>query len=134
MSDPSPPLRSAQDGSAPPRKLLVGVVGPCGSGKSTLIAELEVRGYACRHIAQEHSYVKDMWKRISNPTVLIFLGASFPVSTARRKLKWLERDHAEQERRLSHARQYADLIVETDALTPEQVLEIVLAFLEEHFP
>lgn len=120
--------------SSPPAKPLVGVVGPCGSGKSTLIAGLEARGYACRHIAQEHSYVKDMWKRLSNPDVLIYLGASFPVSTARRNLNWLERDHAEQERRLSHALQHADLVVDTDILTPAQVLERVLAFLEEQFP
>jgi cytidylate kinase len=118
----------------PPSKPLIGVVGPCGSGKSTLIEKLEMHGYPCRHIAQEHSYVKDMWQRISHPDVLIFLGASFPVSTARRQLNWLERDHAEQERRLSHARQHADLFVDTDALNPEQVLEIVLTFLKEHDP
>ena len=129
MNDPSPALHSAQD--KPPSTPLVGVVGPCGSGKSTLIAQLEPRGYACRHIAQEHSYVKDMWRRISHPDLLIFLDASFPVSTARRQLKWLESDHAEQQRRLSHARQHADLIVDTDSLTPAQVLDLVLAFLAE---
>ncbi len=129
MSDPSSTLRSAQD--KPPSTPLVGVVGPCGSGKSTLIAQLEPRGYVCRHIAQEHSYVKDMWRRISHPDLLIFLDASFPVSTARRQLKWLESDHAEQQRRLSHARQHADLIVDTDSLTPAQVLDLVLTFLAE---
>lgn len=129
MNDPSPALRSAQD--KPPSTPLVGVVGPCGSGKSTLIAQLEPRGYVCRHIAQEHSYVKDMWRRISHPDLLIFLDASFPVSTARRQLKWLESDHAEQQRRLSHARQHADLIVDTDSLTPAQVLDLVLTFLAE---
>ena len=129
MSDPSSTLRSAQD--KPPSTPLVGVVGPCGSGKSTLIAQLEPRGYVCRHIAQEHSYVKDMWRRISHPDLLIFLDASFPVSTTRRQLKWLESDHAEQQRRLSHARQHADLIVDTDSLTPAQVLDLVLAFLAE---
>lgn len=113
---------------------LIGVVGPCGAGKSTLIAGLEARGYACRHIAQEHSYVKDMWRRISNPDLLIFLQASFPISTARRQLDWLERDYAEQQRRLDHAHEQADLIVETDSLTPEQILELVLAFLGEHIP
>ena len=129
MSDPSSTLRSAQD--KPPSTPLVGVVGPCGSGKSTLIAQLEPRGYVCRHIAQEHSYVKDMWRRISHPDLLIFLDASFPVSTTRRQLKWLESDHAEQQRRLSHARQHADLIVDTDSLTPAQVLDLVLTFLAE---
>ena len=114
----------------PADRLRVGIVGPCGSGKSTLIAALEARGYTCRHIAQEHSYVKDMWKRISNPDVLIFLDASFPVSTARRKLNWNESDHAEQLRRLAHAREHADLIVETDSLSPYEIASRVLDFLD----
>jgi cytidylate kinase len=109
---------------------LVGVVGPCGSGKSTLIAGLERHGYICRHIAQEHSYVPAMWQRITNPDILIFLDASFPVSTARRKLNWRKTDHDEQYRRLAHARQNANVVIDTDALTPEQVLQKVLHFLE----
>lgn len=115
----------------PTSKLLVGVVGPCGSGKSTLIAALEERGYACRHIAQEHSFVKDMWKRISNPDVLIFLQASFPVCTARRQLNWNESDYAEQQRRLAHALANANFIADTDSLTPDEVATRVLDFLEK---
>jgi thymidylate kinase len=113
----------------PPGKPLIGVVGPCGSGKSTLIAGLENQGYTCRHIAQEHSYVQAMWQIISKPDILIYLGASFPVSTARRKLNWHEKDHLEQLRRLEHARHHAHLIVITDDLTPEQVLNRVMEFL-----
>ena len=114
----------------PDQRPLIGVVGPCGSGKSTLIAGLEKHGYRCRHIAQEHSYVKDMWKRITNPDLLIFLQASFPVSTARRKLNWNESDYAEQRRRLAHALEHADLVVDTDSLTPDEVARRVLEFLE----
>ncbi len=113
----------------PPSKRLIGVVGPCGSGKSTLISGLEKHGYACRHIAQEHSYVQAMWKIISKPDILIYLNASFPVSTARRKLNWREEDYSEQLRRLAHAREHAHLIVNTDDLTPQQVLQNVLDFL-----
>ena len=116
----------------PAASLRVGIVGPCGSGKSTLIAALEARGFTCRHIAQEHSYVKDMWKRISNPDVLIFLDASFPACTARRKLNWNESDYAEQQRRLAHARQHANLVVETDSLSPHEVAARVLDFLETY--
>src|SRR5215213_8630579 len=86
----------------PGSKPLIGVVGPCGSGKSTLIAGLEKYGYVCRHIAQEHSYVQAMWQIITKPDILIFLHASFPVSTARRKLNWQQTDHDEQLRRLNH--------------------------------
>jgi len=111
------------------RRLLIGVVGPCGSGKSTLVAGLERRGYACRHIAQEHSYVPYMWERITNPDVLVFLGASFSVCTLRRRLSWTNKDYEEQLRRLAHARQHADLIVETDNISPAEVLARVIDFL-----
>ena len=114
----------------PPSKPLIGVVGPCGSGKSTLIAGLEKYGYPCRHIAQEHSYVQAMWQIISKPDLLIYLDASFAVSTARRKLNWREKDYQEQLRRLSHARQHAHIRIETDNMTPEQVLQKAIDFLQ----
>jgi deoxyadenosine/deoxycytidine kinase len=115
----------------PGKSPLIGVVGPCGSGKSTLIAELEKRGYACRHIAQEHSYVQAMWQIIAKPDILIYLDASFPVSTARRKLDWRKKDHDEQLRRLAHAREHSHLTINTDDLTPQQVLQRALDFLKE---
>jgi len=118
----------------PGKRLLIGVVGPCGSGKSTLIDGLERYGYTCRHIAQEHSYVPAMWQKITNPDLLIFLHASFPVSTARRKLNWQAKEYEEQSRRLSHAREHAHIIINTDDLTPGQILQIVLDFLKEHAP
>jgi len=114
----------------PSNRPLIGVVGHCGAGKSTLIEGLERYGYTCHHIAQEHSYVQAMWQIIAKPDILIFLHASFPVSTARRKLDWREEDYKEQSRRLSHAREHAHIIIDTDHLTPEQILQIVLDFLK----
>lgn len=115
----------------PGKRPLIGVVGPCGSGKSTLIAGLEACGYTCRHIAQEHSYVPAMWQIITKPDLLIFLHASFPVSTTRRKLNWQEKDYNEQSRRLSHAREHAHIIIDTDDLTPDQVLQQAIDFLTD---
>ncbi len=112
---------------------LIGVVGPCGSGKSTLISELEKRNYHCRHIAQEHSYVKHMWQVITNPSVLIFLECSFENSTSRRKLNWNIADYEEQQRRLSHARAHANLIIDTNTLNADAVLHRALQHLEELF-
>ncbi len=107
---------------------LIGVVGVCASGKSTLVKGLESRGYRVRHIAQEHSYVKNMWKRITNPSVLIFLDASYQTTIDRRRLNWLETDWAEQQRRLSHAREHADLYIQTDQRSADEVLEEVVRF------
>jgi len=113
----------------PSTKPLIGIVGPCGSGKSTLFDSLEKHGYTCRHIAQEHSYVQDMWQLITKPDLLVYLNASFPVSTARARLEWQEKDYDEELRRLAHAREHANLLIETDDLTPEQVLKKALDFL-----
>ncbi len=118
----------------PGSKPLIGVVGPCGSGKSTLIAGLEGNGYACRHIAQEHSYVQAMWQIITKPDILIYLSASFEVSTERRKLNWQAKDHAEQLRRLGHAREHANIIIDTDDLGPAQVLQKALDYLTGWVP
>ncbi len=111
------------------REPVIGVVGPCGAGKSTLIASLRRYGIECRHIAQDHSYVPRMWERIANPDLLIYLEASFPVCTARRRLNWIQADYQEQLRRLEHARQHASLAVDTNSLAAEQVLAQVVAFL-----
>lgn len=110
---------------------LVGIVGPCGSGKSTLLTGLTQRGYTCRHIAQEHSYVQAMWQIITQPDCLIYLHASYATSTTRRNLNWTESEHAEQLCRLSHARAHAHIIINTDDLTPEQILQKALDALQK---
>ncbi len=113
-----------------PKQPLVGIVGVCAAGKTTLITGLKQRGILTRHIAQEHSYVKDMWKRITNPDVLVFLDASFAVTLKRRQFNWNEADWTEEQRRLRHAREQAHLYINTDDLSPQEVLNIVIAFME----
>lgn len=117
-------------GEAGRRGLLIGVVGVCAAGKSTLVGELRARGYQAKHIAQEHSYVSDMWRRITHPDLLVFLDASYPVTIERRRLDWREADWQEQQRRLAHARQHCDLYLLTDSLTPVQVVAQVLALVD----
>ena len=67
-----------------------------------------------------------------NPDILIFLDASYPVSTQRRKLDWRLEEYEEQARRLSHARDHANLYLDTDVLTPEQVVEHVLEYIRAY--
>lgn len=113
------------------KSMLIGFVGPCASGKSTITSELEARGYRTRHIAQEHSYVKDMWQRLTNPDILIFLQASYPVTVKRRNLNWREKDYDEQQRRLAHAREHADLFIDTDDLSIDEVVQQILIYIDQ---
>lgn len=110
--------------------ILIGLVGPCASGKSTLKAILTARGLRVKHIAQEHSFVQDMWQRLTHPDLLIFLDASYPMTIQRRNLDWSEADYLEQHRRLTHARQHADFYLQTDSLSPEEVAQKILEFLK----
>jgi hypothetical protein len=82
---------------------------------------------AARQVAQEHSYVADMWSRLSQPDVLVFLDASFEICTRRKRLNWLPEEYQEQQRRLAHARAHCDIYLATDDLTPQDVLDRVLA-------
>lgn len=114
--------------------LRIGVVGPCAAGKTTLVNKLSRLGYEARHIAQEHSYVPAMWQRISNPDRLIYLHVSYPNTLIRRRMNWSDDEYQEQLNRLRHAREHADLIIDTDPLNPEQVLQIVLDYLAANRP
>ncbi len=116
---PSPPLR-------------VAVVGPCASGKSTLVAALRAAGYDARHPAQEHSYVKDMWQRLVDPDVLIYLDLSHEAYRQRRPKDDAGPEYlAMQRERLAHAREHADLVVETSDMSAEAVRDYVLGLLAE---
>ena len=109
--------------------IIIGVVGPCAAGKTTLVRKLRSRGYQVRHIAQEHSYVRDMWQQISNPDFLIYLDVTFEVSQQRTGSDWTRSIYNKQVERLEHSREHADLYIMTDGLSEEQVLGKVLEVL-----
>jgi len=113
-----------------PSPLIIGIVGPCGSGKSTLQRALKKLGYRAHHIAQEHSFVQDMWKKVTNPDILIYLNASYETVIKRKKFNFSQREYAEEKRRLSHAYEHADLIINTDPLSPHEVFQKALQFIQ----
>ena len=112
-------------------KITIGVVGPCGAGKSSLVANIRPYGYQLRHIAQEHSYVPDMWLRMTNPDILVYLDVSYENTIRRCNLDWTYEEYTEQIRRLRHARQHADLYLDTNPLTADEVLQEVLLFIRK---
>ncbi|MDQ2682023.1 MAG: hypothetical protein M3Y37_00710 [Chloroflexota bacterium] len=114
---------------APP--LRVTVVGPCASGKSTLVRALRMHGYDARATAQEHSAVADLWRR-SEPDVLIALQASLEsVRARRRNPRWSKSIWAAQQHRLEDAVEHADLIADTSARSVNDVVADVLEFLAD---
>ena len=104
----------------------IAVVGPCAAGKSVLVQALERAGYDARSCAQEHSYIPDMWRRLSCPQVLIYLDASLPCILGRRSMWYADGMIRAQRERLAHARAHCHLYVHTDALTEAGVLRRVL--------
>jgi deoxyadenosine/deoxycytidine kinase len=111
--------------------LIIGIVGPCSSGKTTLVEGLSRYGINARHIAQEHSYVPYMWQHITKPDILIFLDVSFPVSQQRRPLNWKFSDFEEQQKRLAHARLHANLTINSDDFSIAEILTTVMNFLHD---
>lgn len=121
--------------SIPGVNLKVAVVGACASGKSTLVSSLREVGYKARHVAQEHSYVPNMWQRICQPDVLIYLDVNYEsIRTRRPHLDFRPEDLAEQNRRLAHARQHCHLYLDTNELNPTQVQDQTLSFLQQFRP
>jgi deoxyadenosine/deoxycytidine kinase len=106
------------------------VVGPCSAGKTTLINNLSQQGYNSKHIAQEHSYVLEMWKLIGNPDILIYLDVSYEQSMRRRPLNMSPHDFDEQIRRLNHARQHADYYLDTSTIPSQEVFDRVVFYLQ----
>ena len=115
---------------APAGSPCIAVVGPCGAGKTTLVERLRAEGYNIRSVAQEHSYVPDMWRRVSPTDILIYLDATLETIARRREVRWEQKHLDALNRRLRHARTHADFYLATDDLSPEEVARRVKAFLQ----
>lgn len=105
------------------------VVGPCGSGKTTLVDHLRERGYDARVVAQEHSIIRDLWQK-RDPDVIVALDLDLATLRARRSPTWSAEIFALQHERLKEAFAAADLIINTAEHDEEDVVALVTAFLE----
>ncbi len=107
----------------------VAVVGPCASGKSTLVSRLLANGYDAHAIAQEHSAVHDLWKS-RNPDLLIALDVSLEVVRQRRSPTWLEGVYERQHKRLKSAYASADVIIDTEEHDADAVYQQVVQMID----
>jgi deoxyadenosine/deoxycytidine kinase len=120
--------KTTEEGSSE-RHPLIAIIGPCASGKTTLTKSLQERGYNAREVNQEHSYVATMWRRLTDPDLLIYLNVSQEAASQRRRSEAQAAWWEAMEQRLQHALQHADLVIETDGLKEGEVLDRALAFL-----
>ena len=121
-------LAGAGIAAAESRKIVV--VGPCAAGKSTLVAALRELGYDAHVSGQEHSEIATLWQH-SEPDVLIALDVDIRAVRDRRGGSWPEWLHDLQVRRLAAASRAANLAIDTTALSPQTVVDRVVAYLQQ---
>lgn len=109
----------------------VAVTGVCASGKTTLVHNLCQQNVEAYNVAQEHSFVKTLWKK-KNPDLLIMLDATLPVIKIRRIVPWGEERLIAQHERLNNAREHANIFIQTDDLSKDEVTERVLDYIRRH--
>lgn len=118
-------------GDVPARAGPIVVVGSCASGKTTLVNALEARSIEARAVAQEHSIVRDLWAR-RQPSLLVFLEVDLETIRKRRSPGWPEAIYRVQQERLADARNHADVIIDSATVPVEEVLDRVIAAIQEH--
>jgi len=114
-------------GRDPPR---VVVVGPCASGKTTLVERLKRLGFDAKVSGQEHSDVRNLWRRL-DPDVLIALDIDLQTLRSRRTDDWPGTIYDAQRERLREAFEGADAVIDTAVLTEDEVVRTVLGILEQ---
>lgn len=110
-------------------RLRVAVVGPCAAGKSTVVEQLRRWGFDAFAVGQEHSVVRDLWRR-RGPDALVYLHVSYETVTNRRGPSWPRSLYDEQLDRLEDARRRATIVVDTGETSLSGTLARVVAALE----
>lgn len=108
--------------------MLVAIVGVCASGKTTLVKGLREAGIDAYNVAQEHSCIKKFWNR-KKPDVLVMIDATLSAIKKRRFVTWDEDRLVIQHERLRDARENANLYIQTDELSREEVLQTIIDFI-----
>jgi deoxyadenosine/deoxycytidine kinase len=102
------------------------VVGPCASGKTTLVERLKARGYEAAVCAQEHSEIHNLWAH-SQPDLLVALKIDLATIRERRGKDWPETIYLAQLDRLADAFAHATITIDTTTTTADQAIELVEA-------
>jgi len=97
------------------------VVGPCASGKTTLVEGLKRLGYDAAVRGQEHSEIPTLWRR-GEPDVVIALSVDLATIRDRRGADWPEALYRVQQRRLANAVAAAEIVLDASRLDADAIL------------
>ncbi len=104
----------------------VAVVGSCAAGKTSVVARLREHGIDAWAVAQEHSGIPKLWRHLG-PDRLVFLDTTLAAVRQRRDdANWPAWIFNVQQERLANAREHADVLVATDALSLNEVVAAIL--------
>jgi epoxyqueuosine reductase QueG len=104
------------------------VIGPCASGKTTLVARLKDLGYDAHACGQEHSEITELWRHL-NPAVVIGLQIDLDTLRQRRSATWSDRLYARQLTRLESGYDRADMLIDCDTFNADEVIRQVVDWL-----
>ena len=90
-----------------------------------MVQALRQLGYDAYSVAQEHSHIRRMWA-LRHPDFVVFLDCTYETALKRRAVPWSRGHMDEQRKRLADARAHCDLFVQTDGLSPAQVVDLVV--------
>lgn len=107
------------------------VAGVCVSGKTTLVKSLRDLGIEAYNVAQEHSVIKKLWNH-KQPDILIVLDVQMKTIRQRRMVPWGEDRLTLQRKRLCDAYEHADLYIQTDELTKDEIVQNVLEYIRRN--
>lgn len=101
------------------------VVGPCASGKTTLVRNLQAMGVDARVSGQEHSSIRNLWRRLQ-PDILIALDLDLETLRQRRDPAWPANLYSVQHARLKGAFMSANALIDTSCTPEADVLEAAM--------
>ncbi|MDQ3657026.1 MAG: hypothetical protein M3457_18380 [Chloroflexota bacterium] len=107
------------------------VVGPCASGKTTLVRNLQAMGVDARVSGQEHSAIRNLWQRLE-PDVLIALDLDLETLRERRGPTWPAGLYGVQHARLEGAFDSANMLIDTSRTPEAEVLDAAMEAIARH--
>ena len=116
-------------GSRPTPRVVV--VGPCASGKTTLVEHLRARGFDAAVCGQEHSEIATLWRHTA-PDLVIALHVDLETIRERRGADWPRALYDTQLRRLADALDHAAAVLDAAALDAGEVAQRAEAVLRRH--